>query len=134
MLLLLLHLMLGSDLWVRLSWKQHLLLLLGQLQSRRHWRWSHLHRDLLLQVLLGLLLQLHSKLTDLLLFLGLLVLLSDDLIHNLLHQSCSSQLWLVGFDNYLLSRLNGLLSPNLHQVGSTIMLNNFGLYYLLSLL
>ena len=84
-------------------------------------------------MLLCLLLQLHGQVADLLLLLSFLILLSDNLVHDLLNKTCSSKAGLVSLDNDLLARLNRLLCPDLHQVGAAIVLDNFGLDDLLSL-
>ena len=112
-----------------------MLLLLSQFYPRRHsLHWTGLLRRDALQERLGLLLELHGELTDLLLVGLLLVLLSDDLVHHLLHKTTPADPRLVGLDHDLLAGLQRLLCPDLDQVSSAVMLNYLGLDDLLALL
>ena len=57
----------------------------------------------------------------------LLVLLADDLVHDLLDQGGPTHAGLISLDQDLLTRLYGLLGPELDQVGAAIVLDNLGL-------
>lgn len=76
-------------------------------------------------MLLCLLFELHGQVADLLLLLRFLILLSDNLVHDLLNKTSSSEAGLVGLHNDLLAWLNRLLCSDLHQVGPAIVLDNF---------
>ena len=60
------------------------------------------------------------------------LLLPDHLVHHLLHQTAPPTARLVGLDDDLLAGLQGLLSPDLDQVGPAVVLDNLGLDDLLA--
>lgn len=61
-------------------------------------------------------------------------MLSDHLVHHLLHQAAASYARLVGLDHDLLPGLQRFLSSNLDEVSPAIMLDNLGLDDLLAAL
>ena len=125
--LLLFLLVLRRNLRMRFSGQKKLLLLQCQLGVvDRLWRLDVLFGRLF-HVLLGLLLQLHRQLADLLLVGLFLNLLPDDFVHHFLHKGCAADPGLVGFDQDLFARLDRFLGLELDQIGATVVLHNLGL-------